>query len=995
DNDYDDIEAIAAELAKAQTSSSTSGDVNDYFSTNMTDSHVLRLIRRYDPSSTNSTADSRNKAGRSLQSTRGIWHTVTPNSLSSVPSHVSTSLRSVVPQRALSTTDENFERARQSSMPRLQRQQAVYEQEPLSSPSTPNPNQTFPKYILPPSHTDVAIQSNKTEPLRIEIDPPVPPTAIKTNGTTNTYQPLITTGTKRVCAAISKSERDLRLQLESYSPTTPPSPVTCPVRPPSPRILINEQKGKESYRPLLGRSISTMGINNNEENTEIDDFDENSAPIINGSSVRKLQQLFTPKSSIDLSTDLLNKQHRIDSIESNLNRNLNTNDTKLNKTELFSSTASLAPTLPNSISTETQKHPLSNGNITKPTTIVQESLSTPTLIKRPILRSHKTIDSTESLNRLNQSNQMPTSELSHEAYRFRRLNDHDQMTNSTTRLRNVAKVEPYSINTTMNRPLYQASSTQMTAHNIPPPPRTTSASAKARIILNSVGNTPTNTSTSSSAASLGGVIRHQNVRQSDFLIPNPSYSTPAAKTITVPAPPPSHTFQPFSSSSSYPAPQSTSMSSSHGPPHQLSNNNNKTLLYNGRSASVASSLNPTQQKYRPSTKIDLYQAKEANPSSAYQNGNSTIISNNNTYEQFDNYPLPSSYHYRPKEFASSTTTINASLNNAHQPSQGSLRSTLVDQQQQQDERVLAGQQQSRRRFQRRKQMKRSKSADLYQGPLSPSNSTIQNNNSYFYPPTHNNEENKLNRQPRSTSRDLITGGDGNLSASSSSSSSSSIAHIERINRDTLLRYKSLDSMTFNNRKLNLPIKYNNQNANTRRAVSKPTNIDFDSDDSVCGIPKPRKLCTTSKTDGISDKSLPIFSSPEEKDRSIHTRAISNYDIGNSGTSTRITNPIHQDEITTDQTSRLVETSLPVQLSTIKITNSKQRERNLMEHEQETGSSLIDSRLYGQTSGTPTTKRRNLIYSRSEEIYSTPPPMDDVFHDAVDNFNTNQDQTGTC
>ncbi|CAF0935876.1 unnamed protein product [Adineta ricciae] len=138
------------------------------------------------------------------------------------------------------------------------------------------------------------------------------------------------------------------------------------------------------------------------------------------------------------------------------------------------------------------------------------------------------------------------------------------------------------------------------------------------------------------------------------------------------------------------------------------------------------------------------------------------------------------------------------------------------------------------------------------------------------------------------------------------------------------------------------------------------------------------LCTTSKTDGISDKSLPIFSSPEEKDRSLHTRAISNYDIGNSGTSTRFTNAIHQDEITTDQTSRLVKTNLPVQLSTIKITNSKQRERNLMEHEQETGSSLIDSRLYAQTS----------------EIYSTPPPMDDVFHDAVDNFNTNQDQTGT-
>ena len=49
---------------------------------------------------------------------------------------------------------------------------------------------------------------------------------------------------------------------------------------------------------------------------------------------------------------------------------------------------------------------------------------------------------------------MPSSDLSFDAYRFRRLNDQDQMT--STRLRNVAKVEPYSINTNMVRPLYQS-----------------------------------------------------------------------------------------------------------------------------------------------------------------------------------------------------------------------------------------------------------------------------------------------------------------------------------------------------------------------------------------------------------------------------------------------------------------------------------------------------------------------------------------------------------
>jgi hypothetical protein len=153
-------------------------------------------------------------------------------------------------------------------------------------------------------------------------------------------------------------------------------------------------------------------------------------------------------------------------------------------------------------------------------------------------------------------------------------------------------------------------------------------------------------------------------------------------------------------------------------------------------------------------------------------------------------------------------------------SQGPIRSAIVEQQ---DERSSGGQHQSRRRFQRRKQMKRSQSADLYQEPSS------KNPNNYLFSSTNNNEANKPPRQHRSTSRGV---GDEDLSGSSSSST----ANIERINRDVLLRYKSLDSMTLNNnRKSNL-----NGKTNNRRTMSKPTNADFDSDDSVCGIPKPRK-----------------------------------------------------------------------------------------------------------------------------------------------------------
>jgi hypothetical protein len=140
--------------------------------------------------------------------------------------------------------------------------------------------------------------------------------------------------------------------------------------------------------------------------------------------------------------------------------------------------------------------------------------------------------------------------------------------------------------------------------------------------------------------------------------------------------------------------------------------------------------------------------------------------------------------------------------------------------QQQDE-LMGGQHQSRRRFQKRKQMKRSKSVDLYQEPSSVPSPTIITN-----------ELNKSSRQPRSTSREYLAGGE-NLS--SSSSSASLTADIERVNRAALLRYKSLDSMTFNNRKTNINGKNNN-----RKMMTKPTEIDFDSDDSVCGIPKPRK-----------------------------------------------------------------------------------------------------------------------------------------------------------
>jgi len=172
---------------------------------------------------------------------------------------------------------------------------------------------------------------------------------------------------------------------------------------------------------------------------------------------------------------------------------------------------------------------------------------------------------------------MPSSELSYDAYRFHRLNDTDQLTSTmpATRLRNVAKVEPYSINTNMVRPLYQSAQPTSTAH----------------IHLNSTGNTPTNSSsTSSSVGSLGNTIRHPNVRQSDFLIPNPEYSkTPSYSQSKA-----------KSNSSSYTTPPSTtsvllSESLSNMSTHRLPSTPNNTSLHNGCSIGLNSTSPPKHQ----------------------------------------------------------------------------------------------------------------------------------------------------------------------------------------------------------------------------------------------------------------------------------------------------------------------------------------------------------------------------------------------------------------
>ena len=168
---------------------------------------------------------------------------------------------------------------------------------------------------------------------------------------------------------------------------------------------------------------------------------------------------------------------------------------------------------------------------------------------------------------------MSPSELAYDTYRMCRLNEHDLI---NTRTKNIAKVEPYSINTNTVRPHYQSSSAILQpvsmTNKLPAITTTTTTAAAAipsmgRINLNSMENTPTNSSMNSN-------IRQPHVHHSDFLVPNPSYPKPS--------PPP------LSNSSSYTTPPVLlSESLSHGSLHQLPTVASSS--FNGRTAGLTSS----------------------------------------------------------------------------------------------------------------------------------------------------------------------------------------------------------------------------------------------------------------------------------------------------------------------------------------------------------------------------------------------------------------------
>jgi hypothetical protein len=363
------------------------------------DSHVLRLIRRYDPVGASTTGV---RARSTLENTRDVWHTISTNTVQPPPPPPPSSslshLTSSVLQRSLTTNcdDELPIRPTTTAAPRLQRQQAVQEQESVSSSSTRTLRPIL-KYGSVKSQGEQIKQAHKTEPLWIEVGPLIPPLPsssllpqalpIVNNDSSPVYQPSMTTTAtttttnKRVCSALSKSEWDLRLQ-QDLPPLVPPLPF--PVRPPSPPLeMIDAMKERDTFdSPVIssGHPVIVIDQVNNDEYDN--DIDEMSAPIStsHGSCVQKLKQLLTRKSSSDIPHSIVDEYNRVNHTDGNLDRRTHTNQ---------SDRASLIPSTSSSTAGNMQFNPRITTTVHEPTPTSSPSSF---LRRKPMFRSQTAID---------------------------------------------------------------------------------------------------------------------------------------------------------------------------------------------------------------------------------------------------------------------------------------------------------------------------------------------------------------------------------------------------------------------------------------------------------------------------------------------------------------------------------------------------------------------------------------------------------------------------
>ncbi|CAF0726602.1 unnamed protein product [Didymodactylos carnosus] len=755
------------------------------------DSNVMRLISRFDPK-----ASVINKP-RSLDQLK-TCHT----SFDRSPIIFA---QSVISKSSIITEEK----------PNLERQPIVDENNISHRPIMKYNERTHTELVVEP-------QTTITTPLRIVTD-----NNIKNHvEPQHVYQPSITTiktntdtrPTRRACAALSKSEWDLRLQSDSTTDT----------------LLSVEKASNEStnYRPLLSRSKSFAVIYDDEEGNDDVKSRPLSTIVRDGSCVEKLRQLFANKSSNDLripitpSTNqrILDNEEQLKSSFHYLNGDNNANRLFSDEPRIERSVTEIIPvktkidSLTSTNGKEFYNHAIaakqnndtnlekslfanSNNyhnkrNITKPAVIQQDQdLSVShRIIKKPILKSQKTVECINSpiiinttttptaiTSSLRDSKQcsMPsktaTTDLSFDAYSFRRLQDHEKHTSVispqkpySTTMRNIAKVEPYNIHQ-QQQPQQSLSKSRNNTVNVRPLYNGNDYYQKVR---------NNNTSTPSALTTTYGMIK-TNVQNSDFLVPNPAFSNN----------------------------NNIKTSLSQNSLNLLSNNSNSHNDFMDPNRIGTKSLVRDPDKFMPHQFT------------------------NTKYQKLD-YNHPSSYNYQHQ---SQSPLISASPYSTHTNGKQSVAPsrTITTNPIPNEEDTSSGK--SRRRFHRRKQIKRSKSVDLCQldndrQTITPSSQLKTNSISY--------SQHTL----RSSSRQHL---DNSSSRIKSHHSSSSETEHQNNNNTAILRYKSLDSVTCRTEPTALLTNMNNvhtknikTNGNRSRISKVNEEIDFDSDDSVCGIPKP-------------------------------------------------------------------------------------------------------------------------------------------------------------
>jgi hypothetical protein len=112
------------------------------------------------------------------------------------------------------------------------------------------------------------------------------------------------------------------------------------------------------------------------------------------------------------------------------------------------------------------------------------------------------------------------------------------------------------------------------------------------------------------------------------------------------------------------------------------------------------------------------------------------------------------------------------------------------------------------------------------------------------------------------------------------------------------------------------------------------------------------------------------SSTTGKDQRENVQVIANRNIGSSGPNTGITNSVRKNETINNTV-----------IESIPSTNDKKE-----------GISFAETQFYARTSNTPPCSKRHDINDEkiTNEIYSSP-PLDDTFHDAIDDLNISKDQ----